>query len=646
MNMDRQTDILKTDKRHDMLAEHMRRAQKQLEELRIVQKAFEDIYLSTVKKNADIIALINRDMQFRYVSPSSSAITGFVPDELLGRNFLEYIHADDVEHTVHALAELIEKGNPKSCAQFRVRHKNGAYIHIEAVAMYLPKASDLSSIVLHYRNINEQKQSALQIIQQKQFYEAILDTIYDGVCVTDSGDAITYINKGFLRIMGMLPEDIIGRDIMRFFCTDSLDLFHDYYREALVTGNPVRFDSLHAATATALTIFLSGWCIPRYIDGAFDGIICTFTDISEQHKIKRRLSESETRFRSIAETATDGIITIKASGEIIFWNKAATFIFGYTEHEVLGKDIFCIMPENIMSDHEKIFAEPEKSQTDDAIGRTVEGRAKRKNGVIFPIELSLASWKIVSDIYFTAIIRDITDRKHIEQSLQHSEQELKNLSSRLLHAHEQERKRLAYELHDGLGQILSAAKIGVKTMLDGKKKQRSSGRELSGDNLLAIIQSAIDEVRRISRDLRPSILDDLGIIAAVNSLCVNFERVNSPITVCRAIEARDEDIPERITIVIYRFTQEACTNILRHSHADRVTVRLSSVSGAIQLSIHDNGTGFDVQAIQAIKESGRGLGLSSMKERVEFSGGVFTLTSLPEQGTTVQALWKPGRTAA
>jgi len=643
MNMDRQSDILNTDNRHDMLAEQMRQAQNQLEELRIVQKAFEDIYLSTVKKNADIIALVNKDLQFRYVSPSSSFITGFEPDELLGRNFLEYIHADDVEHTVHALAELIEKGNPKSCAQFRVRHKNGAYIHIEAVAMYLPKASDLSSIVLHYHNINEQKQSALQIIQQKQFYEAILDTIYDGVCVTDSCDAITYINKGFLRIMDMLPEDIIGRDIMRFFCTDSLNLFHDYYREALVTGNPVRFDSLHAATA--FTIFLSGWCIPRYVDGAFNGIICTFTDISEQYTTKVKLSESETRFRSIAETATDGIITVNKSGEIIFWNRAATFIFGYTGHEVLGKNIFCIMPENIMNDHGKIFAAPEKSYTNDAIGRTVEGRAKRKNGTIFPIEISLASWKIVSDIYFTAIIRDITHRKHIEKSLQHSEQELKNLSSRLLNAHEQERKRLAYELHDGLGQILSAAKIGVKTMLDGKKKQKVSDRKPSADNLLAVIQSAIDEVRRISRDLRPSILDDLGIIAAINSFCIDFERVNSPITVSRAIEARDEDIPEQIKIVLYRITQEACTNIVRHSHADRVTVKLSSVSGAIQLSIHDNGTGFDVQAIQAIKESGRGLGLSSMKERVEFSGGVFTLTSLPEQGTTVQALWPQARTA-
>ena len=113
--------------------------------------------------------------------------------------------------------------------------------------------------------------------------------------------------------------------------------------------------------------------------------------------------------------------------------------------------------------------------------------------------------------------------------------------------------------------------------------RHAAGTHNSADSLPGIIQSAIDEVRRISRDLRPSILDDLGIIAAINSFCFDFEKVNGTITVVREISARDEDIPEKIKIVIYRVTQEACTNIVRHSHADRVTVHLSSVSGNVQL---------------------------------------------------------------
>lgn len=644
--MSRQTKISKADHRHDMLTEHLRHAQEQLEEQRIVQKAFEDIFLSTAKNSADLIVLINRDLQFRYVSPSSSVITGYSPDELLGHSCLEHLHSDDVERTMHALLEFIEKITLKSCVWFRFRHKNGTYIHIEAEALYLPNASDFGSIIIHYRNINEQRRTALQIIEQKQFYEAILDTIYDGVCVTDSDDAITYINKGFLRIMDMHPGDIIGTDIVRVFSAKAAHHFHDHYRSALVAITPVSFDCIHATTAAGATIFLSGWCIPRLTEGKFGGMICTFTDISEQQKIKEQLSASETRFRSIAETATDGIITVNGNGGVIFWNSAATHIFGYSAQDVLGKDIYGIMPENTMSDHRGIFAAPERSKSMEAIGRTIEGRARKKDGSVFPIELSLGSWMIGMEVYFSAIIRDITHRKHIEQSLQQSEQELKHLSSRLLHAHEQERKRIAYELHDGLGQILSAAKIGAKTILGSGAHAPADCRENSPGNLLIIIQSAIDEVRRISRDLRPSILDDLGIIAAINSFCLDFERVNSPITVIRDIEARDEDIPEHITIVIYRVTQEACTNIVRHSQADRVTVKLSSVSGAIQLSIHDNGTGFDVQSVHEGRGSGRGLGLSSMKERVELSGGVFTLTSSPDHETIVQAHWQESQTAA
>ena len=644
--MNSRTDISMADHLHNPLAEQLRHAQEQLEELRLVQNVFDDIFLSSVKNSSDLIALIKNDLLLRYVSPSSSVITGFSPDELIGLSCLEHIHTDDVERIRHALGKIIEKGVPKSSIQFRLRHKNGGYIHVDADAIYLPSKSDFGSIIFHYRDITGQKQSELQIILQKKFYEAILDTIYDGVCVSDPGDIITYTNKGFLRIMNAQPCDIIGRDIVRLFSDDPAHPFHGYYRTARSTRTPVHFDSLHAATAAGTDIFLSGWCIPRYANSVFEGTICTFTDISEQHKIKEQLSESETRFRSIVETATDGIITVKGNGEIIFWNSAATFIFGYGEHEVLGKDVFNIMPENIMNTHEGIFADLVRSHTHKNIGTTLDGWAKRKDGTVFPIELSLASWMIGIEVYFTAIVRDITHRKHIEQSLQHSEQELKNLSSRLLNAHEQERKRVAYELHDGLGQILSAAKIGVKTLLGGGDQSHAADRQYSPDNLLNIIQSAIDEVRRISRDLRPSILDDLGIVAAINSLCLDFAMLNSHIAVTRDIGVRDDDIPEQIRIVIYRVTQEACTNIVRHSHADRVTVKLASADSALQLIIHDNGTGFDVQALHKGMAGGRGLGLSSMKERVEFSGGTFTLTSSPGRGTTVQALWQQTSTDA
>jgi signal transduction histidine kinase len=292
-----------------------------------------------------------------------------------------------------------------------------------------------------------------------------------------------------------------------------------------------------------------------------------------------------------------------------------------------------------MNSHLDIFAEPERSRTNDSIGRTIEGKAKRKDGTAFPVEISLASWKIGSDVYFTAIVRDITHRKHIEQSLQRSEHELKELSSRLLNIHEQERKRIAFELHDGLGQILSAAKIGLKTILDDPLRNGSHESRNVVDNPLEIIQSAIEEVRRISLDLRPSILDDLGLVAALNAFCRDFLALHPQINMIRQIDVLDGDIPEPVKIVIYRVIQEACTNIVRHSRADRVALRLDTADNCLQLHIYDNGIGFNPQKVTDSTDARRGLGLSSMKERVEYSGGSFTLTSGEQQGTMLQAHW-------
>lgn len=489
--------------------------------------------------------------------------------------------------------------------------------------------------------MSTQLESGPALFEQKNFYEFILNTICDGVFVTDRDDTITSINSTFSLTTGLTADMIVGKNILRHILTDSPQHFQQHYAQARRCLTPTHFDSIPATTIAGMPLLMSGWCIPKQARGVFEGMTCTFTDSRKQRQIQEKLFESETRFRSIAETATDGIITVNRSGEIMYWNAAATHIFGYGAREIVGKKMFQIIPDAIMHYHRTVFSKTEPGRIEASSGRSVEGTARHKDGTVFPVQLSVGSWAGGDEIYFTAIIRDITHTKVIEESLRHSEQALKNISDCLVNAHEQERKRIAGELHDGLGQILSAAKIGVKKMLSDGVDSRAGTTHEPTISLPHIIQSAIDEVRRISHNLRPSILDDLGIIAAINSLCLDFEKVNETITVKQRICARDEDIPDKIKIVIYRVLQEACTNIVRHSCADRVTVHLSSVSGALLLRIHDNGAGFDMQTLHARKESNRGLGVTSMQERIKFSGGHFTLTSSPGKGTTVRALWLP-----
>jgi len=617
----------------------LREISRELEALKAAQNGYEEIFLTTAEHRSDIVLLADKKLIIYHASPSCFSMIGYAPAEMVGKSCLDFIHPDDWSRAIAALFEITSCGETDRRFEFRLAHKMGSIVTIEAVGKHLEDYVPGSGIIIiHCRNISRQKQSEHAIIEQKLFYETILNSIYDGVCATNKDDIITFTNKGFSTTMGIPAEAVIGKKILPDILDSGNQFFHYFYYAARNTLQPANFDSIPVTTFCGILVFLSGWCIPREDRGKYDGMLCTFTNLTEQQVTKEKLSESEIRFRSIAETATDGIITVNSSGEIIFWNTAASVILGYTMPEVMGKDIYQIMPDEVMSSHSQIFTDTDEPIINRSIGRTVEGEARRKDGVIIPIELSIASWMIGSEVYFTAIIRDITQRKRIEQSLLNSEKELKSLSSRLLNAHEQERKRIAYELHDGLGQILSAAKIGVKSLCsDGNQSPCSS---TSPDSLLANIQAAIDEVRRISKDLRPSILDDLGIITAITAFCQDFELLHTTISVNRNILCRDEDIPEYLKIVIYRVIQEACTNIVRHSHADVLTLRLSSDAGGIALSIHDNGSGFDVEKTYLSKASSRGLGLSSMRERVEFSGGGFLIESGPFSGTTVQACWR------
>ncbi len=159
------------------------------------------------------------------------------------------------------------------------------------------------------------------------------------------------------------------------------------------------------------------------------------------------------------------------------------------------------------------------------------------------------------------------------------------------------------------------------------------------ETVIPVIQGVIDEVRKIQADLRPSVLDDLGILATINWFCREFQAIYSRIRVEKQINIQEDDVPELVKTVIYRVLQEAMNNIAKHSKADRVDLYLRKTEGLIELVIKDNGRGFDLESSLSVDNARRGLGLSSMKERTELSGGAFCIESLGGKGTFVRASW-------
>jgi signal transduction histidine kinase len=237
----------------------------------------------------------------------------------------------------------------------------------------------------------------------------------------------------------------------------------------------------------------------------------------------------------------------------------------------------------------------------------------------------------------TRLQEEISERRRMEDSLRDSQVQLRLLSSRLLSAQEEERKRIARELHDSIGASLSAVKFSMENAIDRTRTGTIKLEPVSYS--IRIVQSAIDEVRRIVMDLRPSILDDMGIIATLNWFCRQFRTIHPDIHVDMQIGINEDGIPETLKIMLFRIVQEAMHNIAKHSGAERVEVSLAKLQDTLQLSIEDHGAGFDVRSIFTDKKSGKGFGLMTMRERTELSGGIFVIESKIGAGTMIQASW-------
>jgi PAS domain S-box-containing protein len=236
-------------------------------------------------------------------------------------------------------------------------------------------------------------------------------------------------------------------------------------------------------------------------------------------------------------------------------------------------------------------------------------------------------------------VHDITDRKLAQEALEKSEANLRRLSSQLIEIQETERKRIAMELHDSTGQFLAAIKFALE---DAVAKMPESMAEESVESLKALvplIQQASDEVRRIHTDLRPGLLDDLGIVATVSWFCREFEKLHSGLRIERRIDIEEREIPDPLKIIIFRVLQEALNNVSKHAKAYLVRLSMKSTPNTIDLVIEDNGEGFDIQQARDVKLPNRGFGLTNMKERTELSGGGFTIRSAKGAGTTVRASW-------
>jgi PAS domain S-box-containing protein len=240
---------------------------------------------------------------------------------------------------------------------------------------------------------------------------------------------------------------------------------------------------------------------------------------------------------------------------------------------------------------------------------------------------------------YSLLGRDPREWVRAEEALRLTQIELWRLSAQHLTIQESERRRIAVDLHDGLGQTLSLVKLSVEEAARSARDGVAAKAAASLERLAPTLKSALTELRRITMNLRPTTLDDLGILATLSWYFREVDATCPNIRLERDITVLESDVPELLKIAIFRIVQEASSNALKHAGADRITVSLSNECGTLELLIEDTGCGFDPAVAANSRDFSHGLGLQSMKERAELSGGNYAFKSIPGQGTSIRVRW-------
>jgi PAS domain S-box-containing protein len=352
---------------------------------------------------------------------------------------------------------------------------------------------------------------------------------------------------------------------------------------------------------------------------------------------QRTLETLRIHHESILNSAGEGIFGLDREGKTIFVNPAALQITGYNADELSGKNLHDLIHHTRVDGTACPFEECPTylALNDGKIHRTAETVFWTKAGKSFPVRYITTPIKENDQIVGCVVLfRDITERKEAEIRLRESEQNLRYLAAQLITAQERERERISRELHDELGQALLVLKLQAGDIQEQVHKNPvAAGAECR--EMSANLDRLVENVRRLSRDLSPAVLQDLGLTSALRYLINGFAERHSLQANLDLLPGLDDLVPQEAQINIYRIFQESLTNIGKYAKASSLTLAVSQKEGRICFRLADDGQGFDLEQVLAREPSRRGLGLAAMQERGRMLGGKLKIKSQPGQGTEI-----------
>jgi PAS domain S-box-containing protein len=355
-----------------------------------------------------------------------------------------------------------------------------------------------------------------------------------------------------------------------------------------------------------------------------------YRQVTERRATEGALHDIEARVGSIVEAAMDALITVDESQHIVLFNAAAEALFGCPREQAIGAPLAWFIPERFRAEHERHIRRFGDTRT---LSRRMGGQrivmGLRRNGEEFPIDASISQTTENGKKLYTVILRDVTERIRAEEALRRSQTELRELAYTMNSVREEEKRRIARELHDELGQALTALKLDLTWLSERLPAGQAAIAEKLGA-MQAMIDGTVAATRRISSDLRPLILDDLGLVPAAEWLVQEFtQRTGIPCEL--VVGSPDLELKDPHATAVFRILQESLTNVARHAKAQRVEVALGRADGTVTLNVRDNGRGFNLDD----PRRPNAFGLMGLRERVSLLGGEVRIESQPGLGTVL-----------
>jgi PAS domain S-box-containing protein len=571
------------------------------------------------------MAITSLDGKYIEVNQSFTKALGYLPKEVAGRTAVEIGILAEPGQYQKILKTLNEQGNLKNY-EMSVRTRSGEIL--QGVFFSEPMQLNGQLLMLTLMNdITEQKRMEIELRKSEEKYRSLIETLPIGVIIHQQG-IIQFINSAGARIMGAkTPGLLVGTPIM--------DRVHPDFQKKVQTRLQT---SLSSFTATELLVEK----LVR-IDGTpFDAevighpvqlgdmpvMVAMFEDVTERKQAEEKLRKSEENFWNLSENSVDGIVIVSREGRHLYANPQACELLQYSPEEILQKyQVDVVAPE--------VFPLLQKRLDDRLAGKPLPKRYEtilwRKDGSRFPVEISGTRTTWQDEVCDLVIFRDITERRQTQEAIRSQNQRIQDVSRQLVKVQEREKRMLASELHDDLGQSLTSLKLMLE--LASSTRSNMNKRNMMEDSLI-LVSELMGKVRNLSLDLRPAMLDDFGLFTALRWLFERFHNQTGVVVRCDYNLDDDQRFDPAIETAAFRITQEALTNVARYAGVREAEVHLE-IGEKMSIEIIDQGAGFGY--LQEIHKPVGSLGLSGMQERARLLGGQVEIFSEKGGGTRVLA---------